>query len=59
MRHLPRKEAAGHKGFRSKGQKMTNGRKPVRGKQKSDHRMGDRIFVVHKSMYPYSVVIML
>ena len=47
------------KAFCSKGQKMTNGRKPVRGKQKSDHRMGDRIFVVHRSMYPYSVVIML
>ena len=27
------------KGFRSKGQKLTNGWKPVRGKQKSDHRM--------------------
>ena len=46
-------------GFLLKGTKMTNGRKPVRGKQKSDHRMGDRIFVVHKSMYHYSVVIML
>ena len=45
--------------FLLKGTKKTNGRKPVRGEEKSDHRMGDRIFVVHKSMYPYSVVIML
>ena len=34
-----REKGGEHKGFRSKGQKLTNGWKPVRGKQKSDHRM--------------------
>ena len=33
------------KAFRSKGQKLTNGWKPVRDKRKSDHRKDGRIFL--------------